>query len=191
MQTQMAERFTHLALMLLFTSIQFFCNSQNPKSQVMDTVKEKPSVINTSSDNITAIRDLEDRFVSAVNSGDVDGIMKCYVPGKSFHVFDIVPRKAYYGADNYRKAWEDFYTHYKGIPRMTLFDLQITAEGNLAFGHCLTNIKGADSNGNPLDRMVRVSAGYRKIDGKWLKAHEHISVPVDFKTGKLVPVPKP
>jgi ketosteroid isomerase-like protein len=191
MQTRMIDKITRLAFLLLFASIQFFCNSQNLKSQVMNTVKENPSVKNTASDDIAAIRELEDRFVEAVSSGDVDGIMKCYIPDRTLHVFDVVPRKEYYGADNYRRSWEDFFTHYKGIPKMTLSDLEIIAEGNLAFGHSLTNVKGADSKGNPLDRFVRVSVGYRKINGNWLKVHEHISVPVDFMSGKLVPVPKP
>jgi len=31
---------------------------------------------------------------------------------------------------------------------------------------------------------VRVTDVYRKIDGKWLIVHEHVSVPVDIKTGQ-------
>jgi hypothetical protein len=29
-----------------------------------------------------------------------------------------------------------------------------------------------------------VTAGYRKTGGKWLVTHEHVSMPVDMKTGK-------
>jgi ketosteroid isomerase-like protein len=43
---------------------------------------------------------------------------------------------------------------------------------------------GADSQGRPIDRTVRVTDGYRKIGGNWLIVLEHISVPVDLKTGK-------
>ncbi len=35
--------------------------------------------------------------------------------------------------------------------------------------------------------VVRVSDVYRKIDGKWLIVQEHVSVPIDFTTGKPVP----
>jgi ketosteroid isomerase-like protein len=38
---------------------------------------------------------------------------------------------------------------------------------------------------------VRVTDGYRKIAGKWLIALEHISVPVDLKTGKASLSAKP
>jgi hypothetical protein len=31
---------------------------------------------------------------------------------------------------------------------------------------------------------VRVTNGYRKIDGNWLIVHSHVSVPVDLATGK-------
>jgi ketosteroid isomerase-like protein/catechol 2,3-dioxygenase-like lactoylglutathione lyase family enzyme len=144
-----------------------------------------------SSDDESAIRALQDRFAAAVNAGDVDGIMKNYVPDKSLVVFDVVPRKEYFGADAYRAAWIDFYTHYKGIPKLTIIDLDVAVDGNVGFGHSFMNIKGTGAQGQPIDRITRVTAGYRKIEGKWLIVHEHISVPVDFATGKLVPVKKP
>lgn len=141
-------------------------------------------------DDEAAIRALEDRFAAAVNAGDVDGIMKNYVPDKSLVVFDVVPRKEYLGADAYRKGWEDFVSRFKSV-KLTIMELRITVDGNVGFGHSFMNTKGTDMQGNPVDRTVRVSAGYRKINGEWLIVHEHISVPVDLATGKAVVVEKP
>jgi ketosteroid isomerase-like protein len=45
--------------------------------------------------------------------------------------------------------------------------------------------------GQPIDMVVRVTDGYRKVDGNWLIAHEHVSVPVDFATGKPDLMSKP
>lgn len=143
------------------------------------------------SDDEAAIRALEDRFAAAVNAGDVDAIMKNYIPDKSLVVFDVVPRKEHLGAEAYRKGWEDFFSRFKGTPKLTIIDLGITVDGNVGFGHSFMNTRGIDMQGHPVDRTVRVSAGYRKIEGNWLIVHEHISVPVDFATGKLVPVTKP
>jgi ketosteroid isomerase-like protein/catechol 2,3-dioxygenase-like lactoylglutathione lyase family enzyme len=150
----------------------------------------QPAAVDASDDE-AAIRALQDRFAAAVNAGDVDGIMKNYVPDKSLVVFDVVPRKEYFGADAYRAAWVDFFTHYKGTPKLTIHDLTITIDGNVGFGHSFMNIKGTSAQGQAIDRITRVTAGYRKIAGNWLIVHEHISVPVDFATGKLVPVKKP
>ena len=139
----------------------------------------------------SAIRALQDRFAAAFNSGDVDEIMKNYVPDKSFILYDIVPRKEYIGADAYRKAWIEMFTHFKGKPQIAISDLTITVDGNVAFGHSFQHVTGTDTHGHPVDRWVRVTDAYRKIDRNWLIAHEHISTPVDFSTGKLVPFTKP
>lgn len=134
-----------------------------------------------------AIRSLMESFVAAFNSGDVDEIMKHYVPDNSFVLFDIVPRQEYIGAEAYRKAWTEMFTHFKGKPKIAITELAITVDGNVAFGHSFQHVTGTDPQGHPVDRWVRVTDGYRKIGDHWLIAHEHISVPVDWRTGKLVP----
>jgi len=130
-------------------------------------------------DNEAAIRALEDRFIAAFNAGDIDAIMKNYVPDKSFVIFDVVPRKEYRGADTYRKDWEEFFSHFRGTPKIAITDLDITADGHIGFSHSFQRIRGTDMQGHTIDRTVRVTDGYRKIGDKWLIAHEHVSVPVD------------
>jgi len=130
------------------------------------------------------IRALEEKFTVAFNAGDIDAIMKNYVQDESLVVFDVVPRKEYRGADAYRKDWQDFFSHFKGTPKITITDLGITVDGNVGFGHSIQHVVGTDMQGHPVDRTVRVTDGYRKIDGRWLIALEHVSVPVDLKTGK-------
>jgi len=143
------------------------------------------------SDDETAIRVLEDRFAAAFNAGDIDAIMKNYIPDKSFVLFDVVPREEYLGADAYRKAWVEMFSRFNGTPKIAITDLSITVDGNVGFGHSFMRVTGTDTQGHSVDRTVRVTDGYHKIGGNWLIAHEHISVPVDFATGKMVPVPKP
>jgi ketosteroid isomerase-like protein len=135
-------------------------------------------------DDEAAIRELENQFAAAVNAGDIDDIMKNYIQDDSLVVFDVVPRKEYLGAEAYREDWVDFFRHYKGSPKFSIVDLCITVECNLAFSHSFAHITGTDIQGHPVDRAVRVTAGYRKIEGNWRKVLEHISVPVDLKTGK-------
>lgn len=139
----------------------------------------------------TAIRTLEDKFAAAFNAGDVDAMMKHYIPDKTLVVFDVVPPRQHSGADAYRKAWMGFFSHFKGIPKIAITDLAITVEGNVGFSHSIQHVTGTDTRGHSIDRTVRVTDGYRKIAGNWLIVLEHISVPVDVTTGKADLASKP
>jgi ketosteroid isomerase-like protein len=145
---------------------------------------------NKKTNDEAAIRVLEEKFVAAFNAGDIDAIMKNYIPDKSLVVFDVVPRKEYYGADAYRKDWEDFFSHFDGKPKITITELGITVDGNIGFGHSIQHVTGTGVEGHPIDRTVRVTNGYRKIGDNWLIALEHVSVPVDMRTGKAVLTPE-
>ena len=46
-------------------------------------------------------------------------------------------------------------------------------------------------SGKDSDAWVRSTVCYRKIDGKWMVAHEHVSVPYDMETGKAAVDLKP
>jgi ketosteroid isomerase-like protein len=131
-----------------------------------------------------AIRALEDRFTAAFNAGDVDAMMRNYIPDKSLVIFDVVPPRQHLGADAYRKAWMGFFAHFRGIPNIAITDLCITVNGNIGFSHSIQHVSGTDIKGHPVNRTVRVTDGYRKVGGNWLIVLEHISVPVDIATGQ-------
>lgn len=149
------------------------------------------SEVRANSDDEQAIRDLESRFVAAFNAKDVDAIMKVYVPDQTLIVFDVVPPRQYVGADAYRKDWEGLFATFKGPLKFELSDLTIVADGSLGYGHSIQRLSGTDAKGQPLELIVRVTDAYRKIDGKWLVAHEHVSVPVNLETGKPDLLSKP
>jgi ketosteroid isomerase-like protein len=186
------KRGVFVFLLLLFTGARFFGSAQTKKGPDMATqdILQQAQGYRAQSDE-AAIRALEDRFTAAFNAGDIDAIMKNYVQGNSLVVFDVVPRKQNRGAGNYRQNWADFFTHFKGTPKITITDLGITLDGNVGFSHSIQHIVGTDVQGHPVNRTVRVTDGYRKIGGSWLIALEHISVPVDLTTGKPASPTKP
>ena len=47
----------------------------------------------------------------------------------------------------------------------------------MAFGHSLNRITGRRTSGEETDVWVRATVCFRKVDGRWLIAHEHVSVP--------------
>ena len=132
----------------------------------------------------SAIKALEERFAKAVRAKDPDAIMQCYVADESLLVFDVAPPRQYAGPSAYRKDWVDFLGMFRGPVTFEVSDLAVKADGNMAYGHSIQRVAGTDKGGKPIDITVRVTDVYRKINGKWLVVHEHVSVPVDLETGK-------
>lgn len=56
-------------------------------------------------------------------------------------------------------------------------DLQIVAEGSVAYVHAFHHLTGKKTNGEEVDLWLRVTQGLKKIEGKWKFAHVHESVP--------------
>jgi ketosteroid isomerase-like protein len=127
---------------------------------------------------------LENRFVAAFKSKDLNGIMKVYAPGQALVVFDVVPPRQYVGDAAYRKDWQTFLDSFNGPITVELTDLDVGADRNLAYSHSMQRVAGTDKQGKKLDLTVRVTDVYRKIRGQWFVIHEHVSVPVDLETGK-------
>lgn len=135
-------------------------------------------------DDRADIRALEERFVAAFKAKDPDAIMKVYAPGQTLLVFDVVPPRQYVGAAAYRKDWQTLFDSLDGPITVELTDLDIITDRNLAYSHSIQHVAGTDKQGKKLDLTVRVTDVYKKAQGRWLIIHEHVSVPVDFDTGK-------
>lgn len=138
-----------------------------------------------------AIEALEQEFMAAMNAKDVDAIMKFYAPGAGLFVFDVTPPRQHVGWDDYKKDWQDAFAALPGPIKFSISDLHITVAGSVAYGH---NIQGGymtRKDGSRLESFVRVTDVYRKIHGHWLIVQEHVSVPVDFDTGKADLLSKP
>ena len=131
------------------------------------------------------IRAFEQRFAAAYKAKDINAIMAGYVPDESLFVFDVVPPRAYVGAKAFRKDWEDFFAAFPGpVETFDISDLSIMTDGNLGVSHSVQRAVLTDKDGKKVDITLRVTDVYRKIKGKWLIVHEHVSVPVDLNTGK-------
>src|SRR5215469_9398290 len=130
------------------------------------------------------IKALGDRFVAAFKAKDVDAIMKVYGPDQTLVIFDVVPPRQYIGAAAYCKNWQTLLDSFDGPITVERGDLDVVADRNLAYSHCIDHVVGTDKHGKKLDMTLRVTDVYQKIRGRWLVVHEHVSVPVDLDTGK-------
>ncbi|HZP41874.1 MAG TPA: SgcJ/EcaC family oxidoreductase [Candidatus Binatia bacterium] len=129
---------------------------------------------------------LAEKLVRAMNARDLDAIMSIYVPGESLHVFDTMPPREFVGAPAYRKAFEGLLAAYGGPTTYTAEGVRVTAGADVGFVHWVCHMDGTQGDGTREQMNFRLTSCVRKIDGRWLVAHEHVSFPVDLSTMKAV-----
>jgi ketosteroid isomerase-like protein len=144
----------------------------------------------TSAQDQADIRALEDTWLAAVKAKDLNAVMAVYVSGPSMIVFDASPPLQYVGADAYRKDWQGVFTMFPGAIDASISALDITAGGNVAYSHSIQHLAAMGIDGKKFELTVRVTDGYKKVNGHWLIAHEHVSIPVDIATMKGDPAAK-
>ena len=138
----------------------------------------------TSAQDQTDIKALEDGVTAAFKAKDVNAMMALYTPDSAMVVFDASTPLQYTGADAYKKDWQDFFAMYPGAADFSITNLDITTGGTIAYSHSIQHASLTDKDGKKMDLTVRVTDGYKKVNGKWLISHEHVSVPIDFATMK-------
>jgi uncharacterized protein (TIGR02246 family) len=144
-------------------------------------------VVDTSAQDQAAIRALEDKFAAAFNAKDVNGIMALYSSSDDLVVFDVVPPQQYTGWAAYKKDWDDTFAAFPGPVVFQVNDLAVTVGGDVAYSHSIQSATMTDAKGKKFSMTVRVTDGYKKVNGQWLIAHEHASIPVDLATMKAIP----
>ena len=115
-------------------------------------------------------------LAQAIRDKNVEALMTHYAP--DVVVFDLRPPLQVRGADAYRKNFEAWFASVQGPIDFAMRDLQITTSNDIAFAHYLARVRSTSKTAKWADYSVRVTAGCRRVNGAWLIAHEHISVPV-------------
>ena len=134
--------------------------------------------------NEAAIRELIDDFVEAIRAKKLDDVMSMFAP--EVVSFDLGPPLQHGGGDKFRQRWQELFESYRDSIHYEVRDLSITADNDVAFSRSLNRICGILQHGGQSDRWVRWTACYRKLDGRWLIVHEHVSVPVDVRNAKAI-----
>lgn len=140
----------------------------------------------TRSKNEGEVRQLLDRWGKAFRTKDIDGVMAVYATGTALIAFDVIPPLERVGSKSYRKNYEDFFATYEGPLDYEIRDLRIVTGKDVAFIHCLERVSGTLKGGQKSDLWLRVTSGLQKMNGRWFIIHDHVSVPMDFETGKAL-----
>ena len=131
-----------------------------------------------------AIRALIDGFANAIGTRDIDGVMSVFAP--EVVSFDFGPPLEHGGGETFVNRWQELLEAYASPISYELRELVVVADDSVAFSHSLNHISGVMMNGKTTDRWLRWTACYRKISGRWLIVHEHVSVPADLATGRAL-----
>jgi len=129
------------------------------------------------------IRDMMERWRTAVLARDIDGIVSHYAP--DILAFDAVSQLQFKGVDAYRKHWEACLAMCPmDATIFEIHDLNIVADHHVAFATALNRCGGTGEDGQEKTGWMRMTVCYRKTDGKWMVVHEHFSAPFDMETLK-------
>ena len=92
-------------------------------------------------------------------------------------MFDVPPPFKSVGLDAYRKTWDLFFSCSGDPVRFEIQEMDVTAGADVAFAFATMRCTTLGSDGKPEPLDFRLTICLRKIDGRWVIAHEHHSVP--------------
>jgi ketosteroid isomerase-like protein len=129
----------------------------------------------TRHENEEEVRQRVESLALAIRNKNIEQLMWHYAP--DVVVYDLQPPLDVRGSAAYRRNFEKWFASMAGRISYEMLDLRISACDTHAMSHCLSHVTGARAGGGRADYWVRVTTGWRKIDGQWLVTHEHISMP--------------
>jgi ketosteroid isomerase-like protein len=133
---------------------------------------------------LSEVRTLLDIREEACRTKDLDRLMSLYSPDSIY--FDVVPPLQFAGSDAIRRNFLRWFDEYKGSIGLETHDLHIVASGDVAFARMLHRDSGTMKDGQERAIWVRSTVCCQRSNHRWLITHEHISLPVDFRSGKAV-----
>lgn len=129
-----------------------------------------------------AIRARIDELAGAIRARDLEALKSIYAT--DIVSFDVGPDLQTVGADAKWGNWEAAFTMLHPPLGYDIRDLTITVSGDMALAHGFNRLSGTARDGRRFGPWVRATICLRKIDGRWVVVHDHVSVPLDMATGK-------
>jgi ketosteroid isomerase-like protein len=126
------------------------------------------------------IKELLDGRSEAVWVKDIDRLMSFYSPDIVY--FDVVPGLQYTGSAALRPRFLEWFANFEGPIGQEVRDLKVLASGDVAAAYMLIRASGTLANGQEVGYWVRVTTCCHRSADRWLIAHEHVSVPIDFES---------
>lgn len=130
------------------------------------------------------VKALLDRWSAAARGKDIDRLMELYAPDIVY--FDVVPPLQYSGSAAVRGNFLRWFAAWESAIGQDVHDVTILASGDVAVAYMLIRASGTLKGGREVDYWVRATVGCQRANDRWLIAHEHVSLPVDMASGRVV-----
>lgn len=130
------------------------------------------------------IRAIIEARAKAVHAGDVDAMMADVAD--DVMIFDVVDPLRREGSASSRQRAVEWLSTYDGPITWENRDVQVTADGDVAFSHALSRVTGTLKTGAQIDMWFRTTLGLHRIGGRWQIVHDHGSVPFDPQSGQAL-----
>jgi ketosteroid isomerase-like protein len=156
--------------------------------QTNKSTKKGQKIAASNSDNEAQIRSMIYEFADAFKSKDINRILACYA--SKVVAFDLMPPLEYSGIESWREVWHKSLAMMDGDINIEMSDLHVDVSNDMAICHGLSHFELMGGK-KEIDMWMRWTGGFRKLDGKWLVTHEHLSLPVDMESGKVFTDLKP
>ena len=124
------------------------------------------------------IRQWMNDFKRAFEARDTNAVMALYTP--DVVAYDVTPPPQYIGKERYTHDFATYFAGYKGPLALEFRDCHISAGGDLAIVFCLIHVTGTLTTGKATSISLRNTIALRRVNGRWLDFHDHVSVPTDF-----------
>jgi uncharacterized protein (TIGR02246 family) len=121
------------------------------------------------------IRRVMKAWSAALAAKDVAKLLADYAPDAV--LYDAIPPYKTEGVDNIRKVWENclpyFPEHFASEHR----DVVIHVGGDVGLVHGVHHFVPTPPDHPCGQTWMRISVGFRRIEGSWKVVHEHVSIP--------------
>ncbi|MCE9683724.1 YybH family protein [Halomonas alkalisoli] len=131
-----------------------------------------------------AVLEQLESWTAAVRAQDIDAIVAHYA--QDIVAFDAVTKLQFKGVAAYRDHWLACMEMCPGPMFFELHEIAIYAEGHVGFCHALHRCGSTNDKGETEVSWMRMTSGYRRIEGQWKVVHEHFSVPFEMESGKAL-----
>ncbi len=136
----------------------------------------------TDANSEAEIRAIIEARAIAVTTGDIDGMLADVAD--DILTFDVVDPLRRFGKPASRERLVAWLASYDGPVGWEGRDVEVTADGNVAFSHALSHVTGKLKTGASIDMWFRTTLGFRRMGGRWLVVHEHSSSPFNPENGE-------
>ena len=130
--------------------------------------------------DVKAIKTIEDDLALQTS---MKNLIKYYAPDAV--VMDIFAPGIYKGSDQIFKGFEAQMAQMQTM-KSAMPDINIATDGKFACAAMTLQFNATMKNGSKNSITLRQLDAFKKINGKWLIEQQHISLPVDAKTGMAV-----